>query len=104
MARQRKEVKYMKNNEKNEIEECTCGHMHKKGMWVIGLVVLLLLIGEVMIYKNQIKLNKMMSEGLMQVKENTRFERGVGRMQPNIILQDGQVTTVPSQEVVPATQ
>ena len=73
-------------------------------MWVVGIVLLLLLIGEVMIYKDQVKLNRMMSEGFMQMKEAGLIYRGVGRMQPNIILQDGQGNAIPTQEAVPATQ
>lgn len=64
---------------KNNKEECCGGHAHKMCMWVVGLVILALLVGEWMIYNNQVKLNKMMSEGFMQIKENSRFEKGLGK-------------------------
>jgi len=91
------------NNEKMKMEECTCGYMHKKGMWIIGLIFLVLIIGEWMIYRNQLKINKMISEGFMQIKENSRIDnRGLGRMmQPNnVILQEEQVTISPTQDVI----
>jgi hypothetical protein len=83
----------MKNNEKMKMEECTCGHVHKRYIWIMGLMIIILLIGEWMIYRNQLKINKMMSEGFMQIKENSIIDnRGTRRMmQPNnVILQEGQ--------------
>jgi len=51
--------------------------MHKQSGTIVTLIIIgfvLLGIGEYYLYRNQIKLNNMMSEGLMQIKEELKIK------------------------------
>jgi len=50
-------------------QEC-CTHIHHKTLiYVITLIFILLFAGEYYLYRSQMKINRMLSEGLMQLKE-----------------------------------
>lgn len=48
-----------------------------KCMGIMGVLIVLVLIGQYLIYRNQMKLNTMMSEGFMQIKENNKLEKPI---------------------------
>lgn len=65
----------MKGDEKMT-EDCCNIHKHiKLPVIVIALIFVLLALGEYYLYRSQMKINSMLSEGLMQLKEETKTNR-----------------------------